>query len=65
VIHEVIAGKFNLGPDALEVTVTSGVVTVTGQADSSATASALIKAIGQVEAVIDIWDKIGYRAKSA
>jgi CBS-domain-containing membrane protein len=65
VTDKVIAGKFKLSPDAFEVTVTSGIVTVTGQADNSAVASELISAIGQVEGVIDIWDKIGYHTKSA
>jgi CBS domain-containing protein len=65
VTHKVIAGKFNLDPEAFEVTVTSGIVTVTGQADSPTVAAELISAIRQVEGVIDIWDKIGYRSKSA
>jgi len=65
VIHKVIAGKFKLNPEAFEVTVTSGIVTVTGQADNPTVASELIKAIRQVEGVIDIWDKIGYRQQSA
>jgi CBS domain-containing protein len=63
VIHNVIAGRFKLSPEAFEVTVTSGVVTVTGQADNPTIASALISAIRQVEGVIDIWDKIGYHSK--
>ena len=65
VIHKVIAGRFKLDPEAFEVTVTSGIVSVTGQADNPAIASELISAIRQVEGVIDIRDKIGYRSKSA
>ena len=65
VIHKVIAGKFKLNPDAFEVIVTSGIVTVTGQAESPAVAAELVSAIRQVEGVIDIWDKIGYRSKPA
>jgi CBS domain-containing protein len=64
VIGKVIAGKFNLRPEAFEVTVASGIVTVTGQADSPTIAAELISAIEQVEGVIDIWDKIGYRSQS-
>jgi CBS domain-containing protein len=60
VIHEVIAGRFRLDPEAFKVTVTSGVVTVTGQAGSPAIASGLVSAIRQVEGVIDVWDKIGF-----
>jgi CBS domain-containing protein len=65
VIHKVIAGKFKLNPEAFEVTVTSGIVTVTGQAESPAAAADLVRAIRQVEGVIEVWDKIGYRTKSA
>lgn len=65
VIHKVIAGKFKLNQEAFEVTVASGIVTITGQADNPTVAAELIKAIRQVEGVIDIWDKIGYRPKSA
>ena len=65
VIGKVIAGKFKLNPEAFEVTVTSGIVTVTGQADNPTAAAELIKAIRQVEGVIDVWDKIGYHAKPA
>jgi CBS domain-containing protein len=65
VIHEVIAGRFRLDPGAFEVTVASGVVTVTGQARSPASASELVSAIRQVEGVIDVWDKIGFRTAPA
>jgi hypothetical protein len=65
VIHKVIAGRFKLAPEAFEVTVTSGIVTVTGQAGNPTIASGLISAIRQIEGVIDIWGKIGYRSKSA
>lgn len=65
VIGEVIAGKFRLDPEAFEVTVAAGIVTVTGQASTSAIASELVSAIRKVEGVIDVWDKIGFRAAPA
>ena len=65
VIREVITGKFRLDPEEFEVTVASGIVTVTGQASDPALAPGLVSAIQRVEGVIDVWDKIGYRTALA
>lgn len=65
VLHTVIAGQFKLNPYEFGVTVTSGIVTITGQAESRTAAAELVSAIRQVEGVIDVSDKIGYRQKSA
>lgn len=65
VIREVITGKFRLDPEEFEVTVASGIVTVTGQASDPALAPGLVSAIRRVEGVIDVWDKIGYRTALA
>jgi CBS domain-containing protein len=65
VIHEVIAGKFRLDPGTFEVTVAAGIVTVTGQASDPVLVPGLVSAIRQVEGVIDVRDKIGYRTALA
>jgi CBS domain-containing protein len=65
VIREVITGKFRLDPEEFEVTVASGIVTVTGQAGDPALGPGLVSAIRQVEGVIDVRDKIGYRTALA
>ena len=65
VIREVITGKFRLDPEEFEVTVASGIVTVTGQASDPALAPGLVSAIRRVEGVIDVWDTIGYRTALA
>jgi len=65
VINEVIAGKFRLDPEAFEVTVAAGIVTVTGQAGRPDIASGLVSAIRKVEGVIDVRDKIGLRTVPA
>jgi len=58
VTQKIIAGKFALDPDAFEVTITAGIVTVTGQVQSAAIASALIGAVDRVEAVVDVRDRV-------
>src|SRR5215813_883512 len=58
VTQKIIAGKFALDPDAFEVTVNAGIVTVTGQVQSAAIASALIGAVDRVEAVVDVRDRV-------
>ena len=62
VVQQVIVGKLALNPDAFGVTVTSGIVTVTGQADSPAIASELIDAVRHVEGVVDVRDRVSHPA---
>jgi CBS domain-containing protein len=60
VIKKVIIGEFNLDPNAFDVTVASGIVTVTGQVGHHAIASQLIDAVGHVEGVVDVRDRVTY-----
>jgi len=54
VVKEVIAGDFALDPDAFEVTVTSGILTITGPVGSRAIARGLADALGHAEGVVDV-----------
>lgn len=54
VIKDVIAGDFALDPGAFEVTVTSGILTITGQVGSRTIARALAEALGHAEGVVDV-----------
>jgi CBS domain-containing protein len=58
VAQKVIAGKFALDPDALDVTVTSGIVTVTGRVEDPAVARQLIGAVRHLEGVIGVRDRV-------
>ncbi len=58
----VIAGRFMLDPLDFEVTVKSGIVTITGQAESRAVALNLLGAIRNVEAVVAVRDRLSYPA---
>jgi CBS-domain-containing membrane protein len=64
VIERVIAGRFALNPDVFDVTVTSGIVTITGQAESFALARQLADAVRHVEGVIDVRDRVSYPAQA-
>jgi CBS-domain-containing membrane protein len=57
----VTSGESALDPGSSEVTVTSGIVTVTGQAGSRAQAVHLVDAIRHVEGVVDVRDRISCR----
>lgn len=57
VVNGVICGDLLLDPAAFEVTVRSGIVTVTGQAESKAVATQLLEAIRHVEGVVDVRDR--------
>ena len=56
----VIAGRFLLDPLSFGVTVRSGIVTVTGQADSRACALSLLGAVRNVEGVVAVRDRLSY-----
>jgi CBS domain-containing protein len=54
VIKEVIAGEFALDPSAFEVTVTSGILTITGPAVSRSIARDLLGALRHAEGVVGV-----------
>jgi CBS domain-containing protein len=60
IVNEIISSDLVLDPAAFEVTVTSGIVTVTGQAESKAVAMQLLEAIRHVEGVVDVRDRTSY-----
>lgn len=60
VIKRVIAGEFALDPAAFDVTVTAGILTITGRVERSAVASHLIDAVRYVEGVVDVRDRVSY-----
>ena len=60
VVKQIIGTEFALDPSAFEVTVTSGIVTITGQADNHAVAVQLGDALRHVEGVVDVRDRISY-----
>jgi CBS domain-containing protein len=58
----VIAGRFQLDPLAFEVTVRSGIVTMSGRAESRIAALTLLSAVLHVEGVVAVRDRLGYPA---
>jgi CBS-domain-containing membrane protein len=56
----IVTGKFALDPHTVEVTVTSGIVTVTGQVDIPASVPYMLDDIRHVEAVVDVRDRLSY-----
>jgi CBS-domain-containing membrane protein len=60
IIDDIITGDFALSPDEIDVVVRSGIVTITGQAESKAVAWRLADAIRHVEAVVDVRDRLSY-----
>jgi CBS domain-containing protein len=62
VLDQVIAGKFALDPAAFQVTATSGIVTINGQADSYGLARQLIDTVRHVDGVIEVRDRVSYPA---
>ena len=65
VLQQVIAGQLALDPAAFGVTVTSGVVTVTGQVESRAVTVDLIDAVRHVEGVVGVRDRVTYPPDAA
>ena len=61
IVNDIIVGDCALNPDAFEVLVRCGIVTITGQAESKAVAVQLLEAIRHVEAVVDVRDRLRYR----
>jgi len=60
VVQQIIGTEFGLDTSAFEVTVRSGIVTITGQTDSHAVALQLADALRHVEGVVDVRDRISY-----
>jgi CBS domain-containing protein len=56
----VIAGRFLLDPRDFEVTVRSGIVTITGQVESRAVALSLLGAVRDVEGAVGVRDRLSY-----
>jgi len=56
----VIAGRFQLDPLDFEVTVRSGIVTITGQVESRAAALSLLGAVRDAEGVVAVRDRLSY-----
>jgi CBS domain-containing protein len=58
VMTKVIAERFGLNPDAFQVAVTSGVVTIAGPVADRSAAIRLIGAVWQVEGVCEVRDRL-------
>jgi CBS domain-containing protein len=56
--EDIVETEFALDPDALDVTVSSGIVTVTGRVESRTLAAALIEAVQHAEGVVDVRDRL-------
>lgn len=65
VLGQIIAGRLALDPAAFAVTVTSGIVTVTGQVDSHDLARQLVEAVRHADGVIAVRDRVSYPAGDA
>jgi CBS domain-containing protein len=63
VINGVIARKLALDPGAFEVAVKSGIVTITGQALTQATADHLLEAVRHVDGVVDVRARVNHPAE--
>ena len=55
-----LARDFSLDPGAFDVTVRSGIVTITGLVGSRAMAVRLIGALGHAEGVVDVRDRLSF-----
>jgi len=62
IVTGVIAGLFVLDPVCFDVTVRSGIVTITGQVESAAVALSLLGAVRGVEGVVAVRDRLSYPA---
>ena len=62
IFDDIIIGDLALNPDAFEVLVRCGIVTITGRAESKAVVVQLLEAIRHIEAVVDVRDRLSYLA---
>jgi CBS domain-containing protein len=60
IISNIITGDFALNPDAFEVLVRCGIVTIAGQAENKACAVQILDVIRHVEAVVGVRDRLSY-----
>ena len=60
VLQQVIVGKLALNPAVVDVTVTLGAVTVSGQVERRAVAIELTNAVRHVEGVVRVRDRVSY-----
>jgi CBS domain-containing protein len=60
IINGIIFSHLSLDPATFTVTVSCGIVTITGQVESKAVATQLLDAIRHVEGIVDLRDRISY-----
>jgi len=60
ITEEVIAGDFVLDPNEFTVTVSRGVVTITGRVERQDVALSLLQAVWDVVGVVDVRDRLTY-----
>jgi CBS domain-containing protein len=60
VLEDIIAGDFALDPDAFDVQVTSGIVTITGQVETQALAQHLLGALRHAEGVVGVRSRLRF-----
>ena len=60
VVKQIIGEQFAMDPSAFTVTIRSGILTITGQAESRAVAVQLTDALRHVEGVVDLRDRISH-----
>jgi BON domain len=57
---KIIVGEFALKPADFDVTISSGVITLTGLAQKEQTALELVARIRHVEGVVPVRDRLGF-----
>jgi osmotically-inducible protein OsmY len=60
VLEDIIAGDFALDPDAFDVQVASGIVTITGQVETQALAQHLLGALRHAEGVVGVRSRLRF-----
>jgi CBS domain-containing protein len=60
VLEDIIAGDFALDPDAFDVQVASGIVTITGQVETQALARQLLGALRHAEGVVGVRSRLRF-----
>jgi len=60
VLKEIIGIESSLDPSAFNVTVKSGIVSISGQVENHAVAAQLIDTLQHVEGVVDVRDRVSY-----
>jgi CBS domain-containing protein len=60
VLEDIIVGDFALDPDAFDVQVASGIVTITGQVETQAVARHLLGALRHAEGVVGVRSRLRF-----